>query len=87
MASPPDLQQGALYVQFGQPGDLTLGIGFGKTVSAKLAEFPAGRSAYWSGPTLNAFAVASENKAPRNLELAHYQSFGREPGGEGIGPG
>jgi CubicO group peptidase (beta-lactamase class C family) len=33
-----------------------------------------------------AFAVASENKAPRNLELAHYQSFGREPFGEGIGP-
>src|SRR5688572_14827394 len=23
------------------------------------------------------FAVASESKAPRNLELAHYQTFGR----------
>jgi CubicO group peptidase (beta-lactamase class C family) len=33
-----------------------------------------------------AFAVASEAKAPRNLEVAHYQSFGREPFGEGIGP-
>lgn len=32
-----------------------------------------------------AFAVASESKAPRNLELAHYQSFGREPFGESIG--
>ncbi|HYP28726.1 MAG TPA: serine hydrolase [Blastocatellia bacterium] len=33
-----------------------------------------------------AFAVASESKAPRNLEMAHYQSFGREPFGEGVGP-
>ena len=28
------------------------------------------------------FAIASESKAPRNLELAHYQTFGREPFGE-----
>jgi len=33
-----------------------------------------------------AFAVANESKTPRNLEMAHYQSFGREPFGEGIGP-
>jgi CubicO group peptidase (beta-lactamase class C family) len=33
-----------------------------------------------------AFAIASEAKAPRDLELAHYQSFGREPFGEAIGP-
>ena len=33
-----------------------------------------------------AFAVENESKAPRNLELAHYQSFGREPFGEGVGP-
>jgi CubicO group peptidase (beta-lactamase class C family) len=32
------------------------------------------------------FAQASETKSPRNLELAHYQSFGREPFGEGVGP-
>ena len=32
------------------------------------------------------FAIASESKAPRNLELAHYQTFGREPFGEGVGP-
>ncbi|MGD9588611.1 MAG: serine hydrolase domain-containing protein [Pyrinomonadaceae bacterium] len=31
------------------------------------------------------FAVASENRAPRNLEAAHHQSFGREPFGEPIG--
>lgn len=31
------------------------------------------------------FAVASESKAPRDLELAHYQSFGREPFGEAVG--
>src|SRR5688572_21925220 len=31
------------------------------------------------------FAVAGETKAPRNLELAHYQSFGREPFGEAVG--
>lgn len=31
------------------------------------------------------FAVANESKAPRNLELAHYQSFGREPFGEAVG--
>jgi CubicO group peptidase (beta-lactamase class C family) len=33
-----------------------------------------------------AFAVQREARAPRDLELAHYQSFGREPFGEGIGP-
>ncbi|MDQ4120412.1 MAG: beta-lactamase family protein [Acidobacteriota bacterium] len=32
-----------------------------------------------------AFAVANESKAPRNLELAHYQTFGREPFGEAVG--
>ena len=33
-----------------------------------------------------AFAVASESKAPRDLEVAHYQTFGREPFGSGVGP-
>ena len=33
-----------------------------------------------------AFAKASETRGPRDLEAAHYQSFGREPFGEGIGP-
>jgi hypothetical protein len=33
-----------------------------------------------------AFAVANETKTPRNLELAHYQSIGREPFDDGIGP-
>ncbi|HEV2130507.1 MAG TPA: serine hydrolase, partial [Longimicrobiaceae bacterium] len=33
-----------------------------------------------------AFAQASESRAPRDLEVAHYQSFGREPFGEAIGP-
>ena len=33
-----------------------------------------------------AFAKASETKGPRDLEVAHYQSFGREPFGEGTGP-
>lgn len=32
------------------------------------------------------FAQENENPAPRNLELAHYQSFGKEPFGDGIGP-
>jgi Beta-lactamase class C and other penicillin binding proteins len=31
------------------------------------------------------FAVRNESKAPRNLELAHYQTFGREPFGEAVG--
>jgi CubicO group peptidase (beta-lactamase class C family) len=31
------------------------------------------------------FAVASESKMPRDLELAHYQTFGREPFGEAVG--
>ncbi len=31
------------------------------------------------------FAVQNESKAPRNLELAHYQTFGREPFGEAVG--
>jgi CubicO group peptidase (beta-lactamase class C family) len=33
-----------------------------------------------------AFAVANESKAPRDLEMAHYQTFGREPFGEPTGP-
>ena len=33
-----------------------------------------------------AFAQASESKAPRNLEIAHYQTFGREPFGQAVGP-
>jgi CubicO group peptidase (beta-lactamase class C family) len=33
-----------------------------------------------------AFAVANESTAPRDLELAHYQTFGREPFGEAVGP-
>ena len=32
------------------------------------------------------FAVANETKAPRDLVLNHYQTFGREPFGEAIGP-
>lgn len=33
-----------------------------------------------------AFAVTSESKAPRDLLLAHVQSFGREPFGDAVGP-
>lgn len=33
-----------------------------------------------------AFARANESKAPRDLERAHYLSFGREPYGHAIGP-
>ena len=32
------------------------------------------------------FAMSSESKLPRNLELAHYETFGREPYGEAVGP-
>ena len=32
------------------------------------------------------FAIANESKLPRNLEFAHYQTFGREPYGEALGP-
>ena len=31
-------------------------------------------------------AKAAESKNPRNMELNHYQSFGKEPFGEAIGP-
>jgi len=33
-----------------------------------------------------AFAIARESRAPRDLEEAHYRSFGREPHGTAIGP-
>ena len=33
-----------------------------------------------------AIAKAAESKNPRNMEISHYQSFGKEPFGEGIGP-
>lgn len=32
------------------------------------------------------FAKANESKSPKNLEEAHYRSFGREPFGEAVGP-
>jgi hypothetical protein len=32
------------------------------------------------------FAKDNESKSPRNLEVAHYQTFGKEPFGDGIGP-
>lgn len=32
------------------------------------------------------FARDHESKSPRNLEVAHYQTFGREPFGEAVGP-
>jgi CubicO group peptidase (beta-lactamase class C family) len=32
------------------------------------------------------FAIASETKAPRDLVMNHYQTFGREPFGYAIGP-
>ena len=32
------------------------------------------------------FAIQSDAKAPRDMEQSHYQSFGREPYGQGIGP-
>lgn len=32
------------------------------------------------------FAISAESKAPRDLEIAHYQTFGREPFGNAVGP-
>lgn len=32
------------------------------------------------------FAIENESKAPRNMEIAHAMSFGKEPFGEAIGP-
>src|SRR5574339_753507 len=32
------------------------------------------------------FAITNEKKSPRDLSLDHYQSFGREPLSEAIGP-
>lgn len=33
-----------------------------------------------------AFAKEKESKNPKNLEISHYQSFGREPFGDAVGP-
>jgi CubicO group peptidase (beta-lactamase class C family) len=33
-----------------------------------------------------AFAQANESRSPRDLEEAHYQTFGREPFGDAVGP-
>ncbi len=33
-----------------------------------------------------ALAIAAETRNPRNMEVNHYRSFGKEPFGEGIGP-
>ena len=32
------------------------------------------------------FAISAESKAPRDFEIAHYQTFGREPFGNAVGP-
>jgi hypothetical protein len=32
------------------------------------------------------FAMAGESRSPRDLVMNHYQTFGREPFGEAIGP-
>lgn len=32
------------------------------------------------------FAKSKESKSPRNLEVSHYQTFGKEPFGDAIGP-
>lgn len=32
------------------------------------------------------FCISIESKNPRDMEVSHYQSFGREPYGNGIGP-
>lgn len=41
-----------------------------------------------SGKIQDAIAIAraAESRNPRNMELSHYQSFGKEPFGEAIGP-
>ena len=31
-------------------------------------------------------AIEKENKAPRNLEAAHFMTFGKEPYGDPVGP-
>lgn len=33
-----------------------------------------------------AIAIAAETRNPRNMEVNHYRTFGKEPYGEGIGP-
>ncbi len=33
-----------------------------------------------------AYARQNESKNPRSMEMSHYQSFGKEPYGFGIGP-
>ncbi|CAN5137618.1 serine hydrolase [soil metagenome] len=33
-----------------------------------------------------AYSIAHESKNPRDLQISHYQSFGKEPFGYGIGP-
>lgn len=32
------------------------------------------------------FAINNESRTPRDLELSHYQTFGREPFGQAVGP-
>ncbi len=32
------------------------------------------------------FAQSMESENPRNMEINHYQTFGREPFGDGVGP-
>lgn len=69
--------QGALYVQSGEPCDLTLGIYLSAAVGENLTKFPRGRSAFWSREKLSAFAVATEEISHFHY-LLHHAATGRQ---------
>jgi CubicO group peptidase (beta-lactamase class C family) len=69
----------------------------GKTLSAPQPYFPSAQNWEQRTPAESgldagriqeaiAIAKAAETKNPRNMETSHYQTFGKEPFGEGIGP-
>jgi Beta-lactamase len=77
---------------------LLSGIAFAqKKIADKKDYFPPAQSWQHQSPSAQGFdsiklneairfAIASESKNPRSMELSHVMSFGKEPFGDGIGP-
>lgn len=77
----------------------TWNLGFSQKTQQKVEVYFPGPDSEWNKKTpaeagLNAdklkeaiaYSISQESQNPRSMELSHYQSFGKEPFGNGIGP-
>jgi CubicO group peptidase (beta-lactamase class C family) len=71
--------------QTGKPDDKTAAVYFPDATWQRKTPAEAGINPQRLKEAID-FAVAGETKAPRDLVMNHYQTFGREPFGYAIGP-